>query len=97
MCFSVGEILEVGWKLYKVSREHKIPYNTPKERLSISRLAKEEPILKKEIAYNLTSEDETKIVSYVTEGMYTGVGLRVKISADVGRYAVIVAKKSGRE
>jgi hypothetical protein len=58
--------------LCKASKEYKISYNTPNERLLISPLAKEVPILKKELPYNLTSEDETKIVSYVTDGLYTG-------------------------
>jgi hypothetical protein len=84
MWVSVGGILEAGWKLYKASIEHKIPYNTPKEMLSISRLANEVSILKKEMPYNLTLDDETKIVSYVTERLYTCVGLRVKIQSTWG-------------
>jgi hypothetical protein len=83
MCFSVGGIEEAWRKVYKASTEHKMSYNTPKERLSVSRLATEVAILKKEIPYNLTWEDETKMVSHVTEGLYTGVGLRVKNSTDV--------------
>jgi hypothetical protein len=47
MCFSVGGILEAGWKVYKALIEHELPYNSPKERLSISRPAKDVPILER--------------------------------------------------
>jgi hypothetical protein len=67
--------------------------STPKEMLLTLPLVMGAPILKKGMPFNLTSEDETKIIRYVTE--IRSIGL-VLSATDVMRCEFHAVKKSRR-
>jgi hypothetical protein len=66
-----GRSLEDGWAFCKASTKHNISKFV---RLLISPPAKEQTILEKVRLFNLISEYETKIFSFVAEMQFIGFG-----------------------
>lgn len=86
---AVNKIFIDKWSVYKSAKDFKIPWSTLKDRLAASSSVDGMPIIKTGRQYNLSKEQEVKVVSYITNMRSIGFGLS---ATEVCKYAFQTSK-----
>lgn len=90
---ALKKIFNDGWSVYKAAKAYGIPWSTLKDRLMVTPSPEEMPTLKCGRPFNLTAEEETKVVSYITKMQSIGFGLS---ATEVRRYAFQLAQSKAK-
>lgn len=86
---AIQKVLAENWSVYKAGKAYNIPWSTLKDRLKITPSLDKLPVVKIGRPFNLSREDELKIVSYVAKMESIGCGLN---ATEIRRYAFEISK-----